>query len=112
VKCILDANVYLYAINSEAGRQMFARRFFPLVFRTALCSVVAEELYAGALDKGAIGLVESYTGALQRAKRVVAPTSDDWEEAGKLIARLTIKEPSRKSKVQQLLNDVLIALCA
>jgi hypothetical protein len=41
-----------------------------------------------------------------------APTFADWKDAGKLIAQLARKEPSRRSKLQQLLNDVLIALCA
>jgi predicted nucleic acid-binding protein len=40
------------------------------------------------------------------------PTFQDWKEAGKLVARATRKETSRKSKVQQMLNDILLALCA
>jgi hypothetical protein len=34
VKYILDTDVYLFAINSEAGEEFFAQRFFPLIFRT------------------------------------------------------------------------------
>jgi predicted nucleic acid-binding protein len=112
VKCILDTNVYLHAINSETGAQLFLQRFTPLVFCTTLCSVVAQELYAGAVDTKATRLVEKYIGSLERTGRLVAPTFADWKEAGKLIARLARKEPSRRPKLQQLLNDVLIALCA
>ncbi len=41
------------------------------------------------------------------------PTSPrDWKEAGLLVARMTHTEPGRKSKIQELLNDILLALCA
>jgi predicted nucleic acid-binding protein len=40
-----------------------------------------------------------------------AITVQDWKEAGKLVAHLTQAEPGRKSKVQQMLNDILIAFC-
>lgn len=112
MKCLLDTNLYLFAINSAAGEAFFARRFLPLVFRTYLSSVVVEELYAGALDLQAIRLVERYAAALERSGRIVSPTFQDWKEAGKLVAQLTRNEPSRKPKVQQMLNDILIAFCA
>jgi predicted nucleic acid-binding protein len=77
-----------------------------------LAGVVVEELYAGALNIQAIRLIERYVGALERTGRVIAPGFSDWKEAGKIIARVTRQEPSRKSKVQQMLNDILLALCA
>jgi predicted nucleic acid-binding protein len=97
VKCILDTNVYLHAINSETGAQRFLRRFTPLVFCTTLCSVVAQELYAGAVDQKATRLVEKYIGSLERTGRLVAPTFADWKDAGKLIAQLARKEPSERA---------------
>jgi predicted nucleic acid-binding protein len=112
VKYILDTNIYLYAINSEAGEDFFTQRFFPLIFRTYLASVVIEELYAGAIDTQAIRLVERYARALERTNRIVSPTFQDWKDAGKLVAQITRREPGRKSKVQQMLNDILIVLCA
>jgi predicted nucleic acid-binding protein len=99
-------------MKSERGAAFFERRFLPLVFQTYLSSIVVEELYAGALDAQAIRLVESYVGALERVRRVVAPTFQDWKEAGQLVARATRKESGRKSRVQQMLNDILLALCA
>ena len=42
MKCFLDTNVYLEAMRSDAGRQAFERRFFPLLFSTYLSGVVAE----------------------------------------------------------------------
>ena len=99
-------------MRSDSGAAFFESRFLPLVFQSYVSGVVAEELYAGALDRQAIRLVEKYVGALERSGRVVAPSFQDWKEAGGIIARITRKEPNLKSKMQQVLNDVLIALCA
>jgi predicted nucleic acid-binding protein len=112
VPVLLDTNVYLFAMKSAEGARFFERHCLPLAFQTYLSSVVVEELYAGALDAGAVRLVERYAGALERAGRVVAPTFQDWKEAGKLVARMTQREPGRKPKIQQMLNDVLLAFSA
>jgi len=112
VAILLDTNVYLFAMKSDEGADLFERRFLPLTFQTALSSIVVEELYAGALDARGIRLVERHVGALERAGRVVTPTFQDWKEAGKLVAQITPKEPGRKPKIQQMLNDILLAFSA
>ena len=99
-------------MKSDAGAAFFERYFLPAVFRTYLSSVAVEELHAGALDGAAVRLVERYVGALEKAGRVVTPTFQHWKEAGTLVARITRKEPGRKAKVQQMLNDILLALSA
>lgn len=99
-------------MKSEEGTLFFEHQFLPLVFQTYTSSIVVEELYAGALDPGAVRLVERHVGTLEKAGRVVNPTFQDWKEAGKLVAQITRKEPGRKLKVQQMLNDVLLALSA
>ncbi len=99
-------------MRSAEGAEFFERRFLPLVFQTFVSSIVVEELYAGALDARAVALVESYVGALERAGRVITPTFQDWKEAGRLVARATRREAGLKSKVQRILNDILLALCA
>jgi len=109
---LLDTNVYLDAMKSVAGANRFERQFLPLVFQTYLSSVVVEELYAGALDDRAARLVERQVGALKRVGRLVTPLFEDWEKAGRLVAMITRREPGRKRKVQQMLNDILLALSA
>ena len=109
---LLDTNVYLFALKSDAGAAFFERHFVPLVFQTHLSSIVVEELYAGALDASAVRLAERHVGALEKAGRVVNPTFQDWKEAGKLVASITRNEPRRKPKIQQMLNDILLALTA
>jgi predicted nucleic acid-binding protein len=112
VPVLLDTNVYLDALKSATGATRFERQFLPLVFQTYLSSVVVEELYAGALDDRAVRLVERQVGALERVGRLVAPLLEDWKKAGKLVALITRREPGRKPKVQQMLNDILLALSA
>jgi len=112
VPILLDTNVYLFAMRSEDGATFFEKTFLPLVFQIYLAGVVVEELYAGALDSQGVRLVERYVGSLERANRVIAPNFQDWKEAGKIIARITRREPGLKSKMQQILNDILLALCA
>ena len=109
---LLDTNVYLDALKSAAGATRFELRFLPLVFQTYLSSVVVEELYAGALDERAVRLIERQVGALKRVGRVITPLFEDWKKAGKLVAVITRREPGRKPKVQQMLNDILLALSA
>jgi predicted nucleic acid-binding protein len=92
--------------------QRYLNASFCLWFSKPTSLAFVEELYAGALNIQAIRLVERYVGALERTGRVIAPGFSDWKEAGKIIARVTRQEPSRKSKVQQMLNDILLALCA
>jgi len=112
VPILLDTNVYLFAIKSGSGADFFDRQFLPLFFQTYLSSVVVEELYAGALDANGVRLVERHVGTLEKAARIVNPTFQDWKEAGKLVGRMTHREPGRKPKVQQMLNDILLALSA
>jgi predicted nucleic acid-binding protein len=106
---LLDTSIYLFALKSEEGAAFFEQRFLPLIFRTYLSSVVVEELYAGALDRVAIQLIENQVGALERVGRVVPPPHKDWKDAGKRVAQITRKAPHRMSKVQQMLNDILIS---
>jgi predicted nucleic acid-binding protein len=109
---LLDTNVYVFAMRSDEGAEFFRRRFRPLVFQTHVSSIVIEELYAGALDAGAMRLVERYVGALERAGRVITPTADEWKEAGRLMARVARQERGRRDQIQQMVNDILLALSA
>jgi predicted nucleic acid-binding protein len=88
VPILLDTDVYLFAIRSKDGAAFFENRFIPLVFQTYVSGVVVEELYAGALDSQAVRLVERYVGALERAGRVIAPSFQDWKEAGNSLPAL------------------------
>jgi len=109
---LLDPNVYLFALRSPGGAVYFERQFST----AGLQDISVECRGRRALRRGArptgVGLIEDYVGALERAGRVTTPNFQDWKDAGTLVARITRQEPSRKAKVQQMLNDILLALNA
>lgn len=52
-----------------------------------LSAVVACELYAGTRSQGERGLLDRLVRGALRAQRLLVPTSDEWVQAGTLIAR-------------------------
>ena len=62
-------------MKSGAGAATFEQRFLPLVFQTYLSSIVVEELYAGALDEGAVRLVERHAGSAPICLRLIEKIS-------------------------------------
>lgn len=112
MKYLLDTNVYLGAVRSEASKAQFRRAFFPLLPATYLSAVVAYELYVNARDNRTRSLVQEFIVPMERTGRVVSPGFDDWIQAAELVAAIGEKEKGWRSKLPALLNDVLIALCA
>lgn len=68
---LLDTNVYLHAIRSEAGAAFFENRFLPLVFQTYVSGVVVEKTLRRPLDRQALMLAEKYFESLERAGREI-----------------------------------------
>jgi predicted nucleic acid-binding protein len=76
-----------------------------------LSSVVLEELYAGAGDRGR-PVVERLERDFDRAKRVLVPNLNDWTEAGRVLSRLAAKYDFEQIGRGRLANDALIAMSA
>jgi predicted nucleic acid-binding protein len=76
-----------------------------------LSSVVLEELYAGAGDRGQ-PVVERLERDFDRAKRVLVPNLGDWTEAGQVLSRLASKYDCEQIGRGRLTNDALIAMSA
>jgi predicted nucleic acid-binding protein len=76
-----------------------------------LSSVVLEELYAGAGDRGQ-PVVERLERGFDRAKRVLVPNLSDWTEAGQVLSRLASKYDYEQIGRGRLTNDALIAMSA
>jgi predicted nucleic acid-binding protein len=112
VKYILDTNVYLAAFRSVATRAQFRQAFFPLLPATFLSAVVAYELSVDARDSFTRDLVRDFIHPLERARRLVTPSFDDWMEASRIITSIAERNRGWRSKLPALLNDVLIALTA
>ena len=112
MKVLLDTNVYITALRSQAERTRFRATFFPLLPATLLSAVVAYELSVSAADVRTRDLLAEFISPMERAGRVVTPQFADWQSAADIVSAIARKDGSWKSKLPVLLNDVLIALSA
>ncbi len=104
---LFDTSVYigyweqgLYTSTLEQVRQAFIVRH---------SSVVLSELYRGAKTKQAIQLVEHL---YKLSKSCWTPDEADWWTAGRILRQLNFQYGWQARKIQNLQNDVLIALTA
>lgn len=79
---------------------------------TYLCSVVSAELYAGALDSLAVRTVDRVVFRFNAVGRILPPSNNTWNLAGRVLSRIRTKEPELQSRISGLFNDVLIALAS
>jgi predicted nucleic acid-binding protein len=112
MKVLLDTNVYITALRSQAERERFRATFFPLLPATVLSAVVAFELSVSAANAPTRDLLAEFVSPMEQAGRVVTPNFADWQSAASIISAIARKDASWKSKLPLLLNDVLIALGA
>jgi predicted nucleic acid-binding protein len=110
-KVIYDTNIYIGAIRGGVDSSEFdlLRRSLPFTY---LCSVVAAELHAGAIDSLALRLTTPLVLLSERVGRVVTPSHRSWSEVGRMLGRIRKEEPQFLSKLPALFNDALIALSA
>jgi predicted nucleic acid-binding protein len=112
MKVLLDSNVYITALRSQAERARFRSSFFPLLPATVLSAVVAHELSVSAANVRTRDLLAEFIAPMERAGRVVTPSFVDWQAAAGIVSAIGRRDGAWKSKLPQLLNDVLIALSA
>jgi predicted nucleic acid-binding protein len=110
-KIVFDTNIYIGAIHggSTCSEYALLLEFLPVTY---LSSVVSAELFAGATGPSGTRLVERFVSRSERVGRVVTPTLASWNEAGRILAKITRQEPEFKTKLCRLFNDVLIAMSA
>jgi predicted nucleic acid-binding protein len=78
--------------------------------RLALCSVVAEEVLAGARSQQERRLYDRFFGQCQRLGLVITPDYDAWRMCGRLLSRYRERFGALEPRDHQ--NDVLIVLTA
>ena len=76
-----------------------------------LSSVVVEELYAGA-KPSELPVLAKLERDLGGANRTLTPNAQDWQYAGKILARLGQKYGYERIGKARLVNDALIATSA
>ena len=108
-KVLLDTSVYILKIRGELASEIEEelRRALPLTF---LSSVVAYELYRGAMDRTGKRLIDHVVAPFERTGRVVTPSHVNWRDAARIVTGLVSKQPALATKVPALQNDTLIAL--
>ena len=110
-KIVFDTNVYIEAIQGGPQAQAYQLLLATLP-RTYLSAVVVQELITGAVDAVGERLVGRLIQRTERTGRVVTPTYADWKETGRVLARISRREPGQRTRIPRLVNDVLLALSA
>lgn len=110
-KVVFDTNVYIEAIQGGPQAQAYQLLLATLP-RTYLSAVVVQELITGAVDAVGERLVGRLIQRTERTGRVVTPTYADWKETGRVLARISRREPGQRTRIPRLVNDVLLALSA
>lgn len=112
-RLVFDTSVYITILRDRAFAAAFRERYSQDVPRTHVCSVVVQELMAGARTPQHRRLATALYEPFERARRIVTPTHRVWTDAGIVLATLWTRFPAARSRVAAgLANDVLIALTA
>src|SRR5215218_299640 len=104
---ILDSQMLIRAIRHEQEAERY--RMFLSASLVYLCSVVAQEVLAGARDNEMRRLRREFLEPFENVKRLATPSHRGWTEAG-----LVLREMRRRgfTVTSSLTNDVLIAVSA
>jgi predicted nucleic acid-binding protein len=111
MKAILDTNLYILLLTPSPEREAVEGYLHRPNFQLYLCSIVAQELMAGAVGRRGEQFYERYFRPYEKAGRLVSPTYRDWLEAGRIQARLFQQRRDLKDLIPLLTSDILIALC-
>jgi len=102
---VLDANMMIRAFRH--GREAERYRTFLSASLVFLCSVVAQELLAGARDHEMRRLRREFLDPFEAVKRLATPTHRGWDDAGLILRALRGRGITI---TPSLANDVLIAV--
>jgi predicted nucleic acid-binding protein len=105
-KVLLDTNVYIDWLNQGLHEELMVG---PGLVRY-LSAVVQMELRIGAKMLPARRAVDQLSRAYRAAGRIITPSADLFDQAGRTLQRL--REEGREVRRSSLVNDVLIALSA
>jgi tRNA(fMet)-specific endonuclease VapC len=101
---VIDSSVYI----DNLRERRFEKELLELGWVVRLSAVVLAELRRGARSAPMIKFVD----ALAKNFRVVAPNEREWDESGKIVARLVRAKGYDIHKTREIHFDVLIALTA
>lgn len=108
---LIDTSVYIdFFRNGLKKGSLFERVLGDFSYAIHLSSVVAQELYTGAVEASAVAQLERFCRSFEGPGRIVTPSRSDWFECGRVLSSLGKKHGFESIKKGRLVNDVLIAL--
>jgi len=107
---LLDSTVYISALRRGAEGALALEAFTTNV-TLWLSAVVLQELYAGARERD-LHVVEPLRRRFSDIGRILVPDSEDWVNAGRVLALLAAKYGYEAIGRSRLTNDALIAVSA
>ena len=110
-KYALDTNVYVDCFRNVAAGQALKYFLATHLMRTYMLAVVVQELRAGTSTGEQIKALESGVLApFERRNRIMSPSSRAFQESGRILAQLAVKDKLDLVKVAPSFpNDTLIA---
>jgi predicted nucleic acid-binding protein len=101
---LIDSSVYI----DNLRERRFEKELLDLRWVVRLSAVVLAELRRGARSREMIKFVD----AIAKNFHVIAPNEREWDESGKIVARLVKAQDYDIHKTREIHFDVLIALTA
>jgi predicted nucleic acid-binding protein len=77
-----------------------------------MSAVVLSELYSGAHDSQSIKLLDKLYHTFQNVGRLIVPDGSDWQQTGRIIAKMKKKYGFETKYLARIQNDILIACSA
>ncbi len=111
-KILIDSNLYIHFLRTGAYSESIKALYTFRIRDICFSSVVAEELFQGALDIHGKRNVETLLKPFEKVNRIITPTHEDWKEAGLLISKIRTKRRDLSAHLNRLTHDMLIALSA
>ena len=106
-KIVIDTSVYIPLLRDGKAPGTVLTAHGSMVY---LSSVVAQELFAGAVDRHTMKALGEFWETFEKNDRIITPEENDWMEAGKLLSKIGQKYGFESIKKGRLVNDVLITL--
>jgi predicted nucleic acid-binding protein len=107
---VLDTNIYIRALRDRQRLADLKRFRIRARARVWLSAVVGLELRAGAVTAGHVEALDDLLKIYTDRGRVVVPTFDAYQQAGRIIATLALKERFALADApRSFVNDALLA---
>ncbi len=111
-KYIIDTDLYIELLRTGKYHDIIADIYTNETSNIYFSSVVAQELISGVISESGKKNVETIFGPFEKVRRMVTPGHTAWKEAGEILSILRRGKPNLKTKLSQMVNDILIAMSA